>query len=373
LMIVGQLDVAIRAGATVTILLLAWLLLIHRQTVGRPALLFLPLAMCVAGFVSGNTPLDALRPDGPVAVIANTGSGFLVVFLWWFCLSCFDPRSRLGRGVLAVGLLWAALAAADRGWFGGTLANLSLSRLLVPLGFGIVGHLVWRLLAERRDDLIGQRRDARITVAILLGGMLFIDLTSDALFGFRWRPLAFSMAQNLMILAFGLWLAAQMLTVRPNVLTFAVGEARAFPLDRSEDQVDAQTALLHQRLSMLMETERAFLNPELTFATFAKRMGAPERSVRTMINHELGYDHFRAFLNQYRVAEAKRLLDEPSRADKLITVALDSGFSSLASFNRAFRLVEGCAPSAYRAASLNRQNDRRSRQQPSSEKRKAEF
>lgn len=372
-MIVSQLDVAIRAGATVTILLLAWLLLIHRRTVGRPALLFLPLSLCVAGYVTGNTPLDAMRPYGPVAVIANAGSGFLVVFLWWFCLSCFDPRTRLARGVLAVGLLWAALAAADRGWFGGTLANFGLSRFLVPLGFGIVGHLVWRLLAERRDDLISQRRDARITVAILLGGMLFIDLAADSLFGFRWRPLAFSMAQNLMILAFGLWLAGQILTVRPEVLTFAVGETQASPLDRTEDHVDAQAGLLHQRLSVLMRTERAFLDPGLTFSTFAKRMGAPERSVRNMINHELGYDHFRVFLNHYRVAEAKRLLDEPSRADKLITVALDSGFSSLASFNRAFRSVEGCAPSAYRAASLNGQHDRRSGQQPSSEKRKAEF
>lgn len=372
MLIVSQLDVASRAGAAVTILLLAWLLLLQRQTIGRPAILFLPLALCVAGFVSGNTPLEALRPHGLLAVIANAGSGFLVVFLWWFCLSCFDPRARLAGGVLTVGLSWAALAAADRGWLGSSVANLGLSRLLVPIGFGIVAHLVWRLLAERRDDLVNQRRDARVTVAILLGGMLLIDLTADLLLGFRWRPLAFSMAQNLMILAFGLWLAARLFEVRSNVLTFAVGEARPPRVDHA-DQVDSDGSLLRRRLSALMEIDRAYLDPELTIAAFARRMGAPEKSVRTMINHELGYDHFRVFLNHYRVAEAKRRLDDPSRADKLITVALDSGFASLASFNRAFRSVEGCAPSAYRTASLKSQDDRRSGRQPSSEERKTGF
>jgi AraC-like DNA-binding protein len=92
-----------------------------------------------------------------------------------------------------------------------------------------------------------------------------------------------------------------------------------------------------------------------------------------MINHELGYDHFRVFLNHYRVAEARRRLEDPSRADKLITVALDSGFASLASFNRAFRSIEGCAPSAYRAASSKRPDDRQRRRQPGSEERIARF
>lgn len=370
----AQLDVAIRAGAAATILLLAFLLVLHRRTVGRPALLFVPLALCVAGFVCGNTPLEDLRPQGSMAVLINTGSGFLVIFLWWFCLSCFDPRSRFAGWVLAVSLVWAALAAADRGWFGSALAQLGVSRLLLPMGFGIVAHLVWRLLAERQNDLIGRRRDARITVSVLLGGMLFIDLAADTLLGFGWRPLAFSMAQNLMILAFGLWFAARLLRVRSDALTFAVAQPTptgvGSPIEQDDDRLDAA---LHRRLSVLMDTERIFLDPELTFASFARKMGAQERSVRAMINHTLGYDHFRVFLNHYRVAEAKRLLDDPAYGGKLITVALDSGFASLASFNRAFRLVEGCAPSVYRTVSLGRRQGALSGQITRTEERKAGF
>ena len=74
-----------------------------------------------------------------------------------------------------------------------------MSLPLLPLGFAIVGHLVWRVVAERHGDLIQQHHDARIMVAVLLGGMLSIDLAAETLFGLAWRPLAFAMAQNAMI------------------------------------------------------------------------------------------------------------------------------------------------------------------------------
>ncbi len=329
-------------------MLLAWLLLCQRRRVGLPAALFPPLALCLAGFVISNTPIAALAPAGIVGTVAHTASGFTVIFLWWFCLSCFDSRFRLRGGVLGIGLAWAAIAALDRGLLGDVFAGKGLSLLLVPLGFAIIGHMVWRLLAERQGDLIEQRHHARILVAALLGGMLFIDLAADALFGFAWRPLAFALTQNAMIFAFGLWLSGKLLDVRADILTFGVREERRTSAEALPLAVPRRSDGLHCRLSVLMDTEKVFLDPQLTFATFADRMGAPERTVRTLINHELGYDHFRTFLNHYRVAEARRLLSDPSRTDKLITIAFDSGFASLASFNRAFLAIEGCAPSDYR-------------------------
>ena len=180
--------------------------------------------------------------------------------------------------------------------------------------------------------------------------MLFVDLSADLLFGFSWRPLAFSMSQNGTVLAFGLWLAGTLLTVRSDVLTFGV-EGGAVSVGVASSSGRGRDDALYRRLSVLMDTERVFLDPELTFAAFVARMGAPERTVRTLINRELGHDHFRSFLNHYRVAESRRLLRDAGRTDyKLIAVALDSGFASLASFNRAFKAVEGCAPSQYRAA-----------------------
>ena len=62
-------------------------------------------------------------------------------------------------------------------------------------------------------------------------------------------------------------------------------------------------------------------------------------------------DNFRGFLNVHRIGEARRILADPQRdGEKLIAVAMDSGFASLASFNRVFRAMVGCTPSAYRQA-----------------------
>ena len=332
-------------------MLLAWLLLGQRRRVGLPALLFAPLAVCLTGFLLGNTPFVALQSAGLIGNLANAASGFTVIFLWWFAVSCFDSRFRLQGGVLMVGLAWAGIAAADRGLFGNRLADAGLSRGLVLIGFGIVAHLVWRLMDERQGDLVEQRQNARTLVAVLLGGMLFIDLAADVLFGFSWRPLAFSMTQNAMILGFSLWLADRTLTVRDDVLTFGVaGGFDPAPKSPPPDADPGYNETLLRRLNVLIEIERVHLDPELTFAGFVERMSAPERTVRTLINRHLGFDHFRAFLNHHRVAEACRLLADTTRDDKLIAIALDSGFASLASFNRAFRAVEGCSPSAYRAA-----------------------
>lgn len=348
-----HLDAAVRIGAATTIMLLAWLQLRDRRTIGVPAALFAPLAICLSAFVIENTSGPSLPPGGMASGAANILSGYLVVFLWWFCLSCFDRRFSLRGGVLGVGLSWAVIVAASDALPDGSPASGVLSALLVVLGFGIVGHLVRRLLAERSGDLIERRRDARVMVAVLLGGMLSVDLAADVLFGFAWRPPMFAMAQNAMILAFALWLSGRLFTVRADVLTFGAAPDRVPTVGTSTEDRVSRRSELHRRLTELMEGQRIFLDPDLTFAMVVDRMGAPERSVRKLVNHELGHDHFRTFLNHHRVAEARRLLEDPGRAgDKLIAIALDSGFASLASFNRAFRAMEGCSPGEYRATVL---------------------
>lgn len=335
------------------LLLLAWLLFRQRQKVGVPAWLFPPMAICLSGFLIGNTPDPSLRLYGAPGAIAHFASGCAVVFLWWFCLACFDRRFRPPGKVLATGLCWIALAAADR-----AIADPvpALSYALVGLGFGIVAHLVWQLYAEREGDLIQKRHDARSMVALLLGGLLLVDLSVDLILGFAWRPLPFAMAQNAAILGFSLWLAGQVLGLRPGVLSFD-GAAQAAPtpllVEAAGIQDEAVNGELRQRLATLIEVERIHLDPDLTFATFVQRMNATERAVRKLVNHDLGFDHFRSFLNHYRVMEACRLLADPRRsADKVIAIALDSGFASLASFNRVFRAAEACTPSEYRDAAL---------------------
>lgn len=344
-----EIDVIVRvAGAT---LLLAATFVLAGRDDRRDGLFFLPLALCLCGFLAGNTPEPGLRLSGPAGHAAYVLSGFGAVFLWWFCLSVFDRTFRPRGSVLATGVGWMAVAAADRGLFGEALGDAGLSRLLVATGLGMVAHLAWRLIRDRPGDLVDSRRDARVLVVVLLAGQLLADLIIDVVMGFDWQPRAFSILQNAGLLAFTGWLLSLRLGTSGHAAQAAVGVSVA---RGSEVMVPpAETDRLNARLRALVDVDRVHLDPDLTFDRFVSLMGAPDRSVRRLINHQLGYDHFRTFLNANRMVEARRRLADPAhRHDKLIAVAMDSGFSSLASFNRVFRDAESCSPGTFRQAAL---------------------
>lgn len=337
---ISQVDVITRvAGATLLLALAA--LLARDPRTRRLAAYFAPMALCLAGFLAGNTPEPALRLGGPPGHVAVLAAGYAAVFLWWFCLASFDPTFRPRGGVLAAGLAWLVLASADRGLLGPALEGKGLSWALIALGLGMLGYLFWRLVRDRAGDLVDERRRARILVVVLLAGQLGADFLVDLVMGLDWGPQGFTIVQNAALLVFAAWLALRLLPVPAPA---GAAHAPAALPTRGEE------ARLTERLRVLVEVEKVHLEPGLTFADFVRRMGAPERTIRQLINHRLGHDHFRAFLNACRVAEARRLLADPARTgDKLIAIALDSGFASLASFNRAFQAAEGRPPSAFRA------------------------
>jgi AraC-like DNA-binding protein len=80
----------------------------------------------------------------------------------------------------------------------------------------------------------------------------------------------------------------------------------------------------------------------------------PEYRLRRLINQQLGFRYFTAFLNEYRLAAAAaRLADRQQARTPILTIALDLGWGSIGPFNRAFRARFGVPPSNYRRARLS--------------------
>jgi hypothetical protein len=276
-----QLDVIVRvAGAT--LLLLAIATSRGRMTGGRA--FFIPLAICLCGFLAGNSPDPRLQLGGPLGTVGVFLAGYAAVFLWWFCLAVFDAGFRPRGPVLWIGAGWILIASADRGLFGEQLAQAGLSWALVALGLIMVGHLTWKLLRDREGDLIDDRRRMRHVVVIALAGQLLADLSVDLVMGMEWRPHAFAIAQNAALLAFTVWLLRLTPPPPPPDAHVSAPEPRG-------DDVAADPALA--RLRSLLEVDRVHLDPELTFAEFVRAMGASERAVRGLINQHLGHEHFR--------------------------------------------------------------------------------
>jgi AraC-like DNA-binding protein len=128
------------------------------------------------------------------------------------------------------------------------------------------------------------------------------------------------------------------------------GPIEAGPGRRYErSSLTPENAVLYKtRLLDLMERERSFLDPEITLPKLAQALEIPTAHLSRVINEHLGRN-FYEFVNHYRVEDAKRRLAGPDASqDKLITVALDCGFNSLATFNRVFKELAGRTPSEYR-------------------------
>lgn len=105
-------------------------------------------------------------------------------------------------------------------------------------------------------------------------------------------------------------------------------------------------------LETLMKVDHVYREPDLTIGALAERMALPERKLRQLINQGLGYRNFSAFLNTYRLADAKRwLADREQAGTPILTVAMDAGFQSLGPFNRAFKADTGVTPGEFRRLS----------------------
>ncbi len=104
---------------------------------------------------------------------------------------------------------------------------------------------------------------------------------------------------------------------------------------------------LKNKLRDLMETEKPYLDSQLTLANLAKRLGVNQTVLSYTINS--GFDvNFNDFVNEFRINEVKdKLRNGAAETENLLGIALDSGFNSKATFNRAFKKFTGVSPKEF--------------------------
>lgn len=124
-----------------------------------------------------------------------------------------------------------------------------------------------------------------------------------------------------------------------------VGEVDDSIKMKKEEFAIRESVVLHQ-VNEIMQ-EGFYRRENLTLKDLSKALEVPEYKVRAVINKELGYRNFNEFINEYRIEEAgQRLIDEPETP--ISNIALDVGYRTLSSFNRAFRKEKETTPTAFR-------------------------
>ncbi|MES2589641.1 MAG: helix-turn-helix domain-containing protein [Bacteroidota bacterium] len=109
---------------------------------------------------------------------------------------------------------------------------------------------------------------------------------------------------------------------------------------------------LKSKLKEFMETEKPFIDQDLTIFKLSKDLSTNTKYLSHVINSEFK-QNFINFINEYRVEEVKTHLLSNSSNYTIETLAQNSGFKSKSSFNSAFKKVTGQTPSSFMKANLN--------------------
>ena len=96
-----------------------------------------------------------------------------------------------------------------------------------------------------------------------------------------------------------------------------------------------------------IEEKKMYLDPELSLNKLAKELNMSVGVLSAIINQSF-QKGFRELINEYRVAEVKRRLQDPlSKKLSMVGIAYECGFNSEASFYRIFKSMVGVSPKTY--------------------------
>lgn len=140
-------------------------------------------------------------------------------------------------------------------------------------------------------------------------------------------------------------------TVHVSILTYIVKnerkvqEARKYQ-NRRLSEHDASALLVS--LGQVMREQKLYLNPGLSLAMLARKVGNLQTTVSQVINDNLKKS-FNLYVNEFRIQHAKSLLTDEAHLTMEL-VAERSGFNSNSTFFAAFKKITGQTPASYRAA-----------------------
>jgi AraC-like DNA-binding protein len=351
-MLLSTLDLALRAGATALLLILAALLFrdFRGAIAGRLAVAFAlgSAAHAVTYGIGATSPVSI----GHAPLIALS-TGNIVVF-WLFTRALFDDAFKM-RWRHA--LLWTAVAGfsfINCAWIAPASGNVRFSIIAINLlVLGFIALAAGQTIASWSADLVEGRRRLRVFIVsaaalygginavlqILVSGREAADVANTANAALLAGIVATICYAMMRVAAADLFPVAPVVTAVANV----PASSGAPPDSGAADQrlVDA--------LMQLMADERIYRHDNITIGTLATKLSIPEYKLRRLINQRLGYRNFNVFLNNHRIEEAKAALADPSQAEvPVITIAMDAGFQSLGPFNRAFKATTGVTPTEYR-------------------------
>lgn len=128
----------------------------------------------------------------------------------------------------------------------------------------------------------------------------------------------------------------------PDVLVPEISEAQKSAYNPEE------MTQLEQTLSFLMNSEKPYLDEDLTLSTLSEHLEVPDKKLSALLNQFMNIS-FYDYINSFRVNDVKNMIESEEFDNlTLLGIAYECGFKSKTSFNRIFKKTTGSSPSAYK-------------------------
>lgn len=362
-------------------LTLALLLLCKDRPRGQQQWFFVGFLLATAAYL-----LDPLL-SGPVTdFVLLSLTGFVPCMYFLFSASLFDDNFKLRSMhffAVAIVVLPPMLAGVLR-FYSVNDWDWLLIELPQWLEFLLLAYALYIAVRYWGGDLVAQRRQLRIWFSGVTGVYITLLIVlrelimpgSAALESFQFASAALVLLfTNVLLLNYqsNLWASSGLPSRADATASDAVSndrrhQNRDMVLDDApdgflvNDHVDAvvdKTPSIPvapstlKQIRQLMDEAHIYREMGLTLGKLAEEANIPAYKLREAINRGLGFRNFNDFLNSYRIEEAAaRLRDKTQEDIQILVIALDAGFRSLSSFNKAFRQALGATPTEYRKSQL---------------------
>jgi AraC-like DNA-binding protein len=129
-----------------------------------------------------------------------------------------------------------------------------------------------------------------------------------------------------------------------------VGEINRIVIEEKKYQTSQlksiNTKELGEKLNHLMEEKKFYRNDEISLGELSQELNISQHQLSEFLNQHLGKNFF-AYLNSYRIKEAKELCkNAPEKT--ILSIAYEVGFPSKSTFYDAFKRETGMSPTEYR-------------------------
>lgn len=298
--------------------------------------------------ISAYLLIDLLMPN-----VLNLGSGFLLIltlalpFIFWLYVKVIfsdsfilDKRYLWGLlGFVSVEFAMVLIKINKNHFTETTITIIEMLSRALSLVFVVLG--LWEVARTQSEDLVPARIQYRQILIITIALTISLTILTELVFIQKPIPELLIAWQRLSILALIVYVLYRHIDFKYEFYTAVLENNK--PVIQETPDLELLNHLKEKMNTGIWREEG------LTIQKLADLLQVKEYRLRKTINTHMGYRNFNEFLNFYRIEEAKHMLILRGKNELNIQeIAYQLGYTSLSTFNKAFKDNTGITPTEWR-------------------------